>query len=267
MTFPIAYRVSGREGPEVATVVLSSGLGGVASYWQPQLASLEQHYRVVVYDQRGTGGSPAQLPDEYSMVTMAQEVVQLLDHLAIASCHFIGHALGGIIGLVLAERYPQRLQSLVVVNGWAVLDAHTRRCFAVRRNLLSISEEAYLQAQPCFLYPADWLAQHEQQIAEEEAFQRQHFQGQHNLLRRLEALMAVDLTASLGQITQPCLVICAKDDLLVPWMCSQQLAEGLVNSRYIALNYGGHAMNVTDPPPFTDHLIQWLESVTTSRAA
>lgn len=33
MTFPIAYRVSGREGPEVATVVLSSGLGGVASYW------------------------------------------------------------------------------------------------------------------------------------------------------------------------------------------------------------------------------------------
>lgn len=78
--------------------------------------------------------------------------------------------------------------------------------------------------------------------------------------------MAVDLRASLGKITQPCLVICAKD-LLVPWICSQQLAKGLANSRYIALNFGGHAMNVTDPSPFTYHLIQWLESVTTSREA
>ncbi|WP_241572640.1 pyrimidine utilization protein D [Rosenbergiella nectarea] len=260
MTFPIAYRVSGREGPEVSTVVLSSGLGGVGNFWQPQLASLERYYRVIVYDQRGTGGSPAQLPDDYSMAMMAQDVVLLLDHLAIQRCHFVGHALGGIIGLTLAELYPQRLLTLVVINGWAALNPHTQRCFEVRRNLLSISVDAYLQAQPCFLYPADWLAQHEQQIAAEEAFQRQHFQGQHNLLRRLEALMAVDLKASLGQITLPCLVICTKDDLLVPWMCSLQLAERLVNSRYIALDYGGHAMTVTDPIPFTEQLIQWLET-------
>ena len=267
MTFPIAYYVSGRDEPDVPTVMLSSGLGGSASYWQPQLASLEQHYRVVVYDHLGTGASPAQLPDEYSMTMMAQEVVQLLDHLAIDACHFVGHALGGIIGLTLAERYPQRVQSLVVVNGWAVLNSHTRRCFEVRRNLLSISEEAYLQAQPCFLYPADWLAQHEQLMIEEEVFQRQHFQGQHNLLRRLHALMAVDLTANLSKISLPCFVICSKDDLLVPWICSEQLAKGLVNSQYHALNYGGHAVTATDPNPFTHQLIKWLDSVTTSHIA
>lgn len=33
MTFPIAYYVSGRDEPDVPTVMLSSGLGGSASYW------------------------------------------------------------------------------------------------------------------------------------------------------------------------------------------------------------------------------------------
>ncbi|WKX27933.1 pyrimidine utilization protein D [Tatumella ptyseos] len=265
MTFPIAYRVSGRDEPDVPTVLLSSGLGGVASYWRPQLTRLERDYRVIVYDQRGTGGSSAQLPDDYTMDMMAQEVVQLLDHLGIQSCHLVGHALGGIIGLTLAELYPQRLLSLVVINGWAALSPHTQRCFEVRRNLLSISAEAYLQAQPCFLYPADWLAQHVEEMAEEELLQRQHFQGEHNLRRRLAALMAVDLSASLQKITLPCFVMCSKDDLLVPWMCSEQLAEGLINSQFSLIAYGGHAMTVTDPVPFTDQLIHWLESVTTSQ--
>jgi len=104
-------------------------------------------------------------------------------------------------------------------------------------------------------------------MIEEEVFQRQHFQGQHNLLRRLHALMAVDLTANLSKIRLPCFVICSKDDLLVPWICSEQLAKGLVNSHYHALNYGGHAMTATDPNPFTHQLIQWLDNVTTSHIA
>jgi aminoacrylate hydrolase len=68
----------------------------------------------------------------------------------------VGHALGALIGLQLAlsrSRY-----ALVCVNGWLSLNAHTRRCFQIRERLLRRGAQAWVEAQPLFLYPADWMA-------------------------------------------------------------------------------------------------------------
>ncbi len=51
-----------RQDAAAPTLVLSSGLGGVAVFWQPQLAALSACYRVVIYDQRGTDLNAQPLP-------------------------------------------------------------------------------------------------------------------------------------------------------------------------------------------------------------
>ena len=63
--------ILGRQDPAAPTLVLASGLGGVAGFWQPQLAALSACYRVVVYDQRGTGRSAQPLPAGDAMAMMA----------------------------------------------------------------------------------------------------------------------------------------------------------------------------------------------------
>lgn len=259
------YKVSGKNSPTAETLVLSSGLGGVHGFWQPQMVMLNEHFRVVVYDQHGTGGSHGEVPAGYRMEDMADELAGMLNVLQIDRCHLIGHALGGIIGLHLARRYPSLLQSLVVINGWAKLDSQTRRCFEVRQNLLLNSGvDAYVQAQPLFLYPADWLSENDRLLQEERQHQVAHFQGMENLLHRLQALMGSDLSNTLKEIVTPTLALSCTDDLLVPWHCSATLAEGLPNGIYQQMNYGGHAMSVTDSETFNPILLEWLLTHTCS---
>lgn len=251
--------IQGLTAEDAPTLVLSSGLGGVAGFWQPQLAALTPHYRVVTYDQRGTGRSPDTLPEGYSMAMMAAELADALQQHDIQHYDIVGHALGGLIGLQLALDFPERVGRVVVINGWLSLDPHTQRCFQVRQDLLlNVGVEAFVRAQPLFLYPAEWLARHQARICAEDAHHVAHFQGMENLLRRLHALMNCDFRPFAAKITQPVLAIYSQDDLLVPWSCSPQLVQALPAGSLIEMAWGGHAMSVTDADTFNSLLLGWL---------
>ena len=130
----LVAEIIGRVEPDAPTIVLSAGLGGAAAFWLPQIEALAPQYRVVLYDHRGTGRNPATLPDGYSIGDMADEVIALLQAQQIERCHFMGHALGGLVGLELALRAPQMLDRLVLVNAWAAPNPHTKRmAFATSR--------------------------------------------------------------------------------------------------------------------------------------
>lgn len=253
------HEILGRQDAAAPTLVLSSGLGGSARFWGPQLAALTDDYRVVVYDQSGSGRSPATLADDYSIAEMARELLALLDSLDIQRCHFIGHALGGLVGLELALQRPQLLQSQVLINAWSSPNPHSARCFAVRKNLLRDSgPAAYVQAQALFLYPADWIAAHSAQLAEDDAHALAHFPEPTNLLRRIAALQGFDVEAQLSAIHTPTLLIANRDDMLVPWQRSQHLADALPNGELALLEYGGHASSVSDTPTFNRVLLDYL---------
>lgn len=248
--------------PDAPVLVLIAGLGGTGSYWLAQRSALAARYQLVVYDQQGTGNNPQTLPENYALPDMARELHEAVSEKGISQYSVVGHALGGLIGMQLALDYPEAIESLVIINGWLQLNAHTRRCFAVRETLLRDSgPSAYLQAQPLFLYPADWMAANQPRLEAEEAMHNAHFQGAENLTRRLAALKAADFLTAAPRISQPVLAICSRDDLLVPWSCSVQLQDALPNCRLEILAWGGHACNVTATGEFNEWLINGLASL------
>jgi aminoacrylate hydrolase len=253
------HEIHGRTDPGAPTVLLSSGLGGAAHYWTPQIPALAEHFRVIAYDQTGTGRSPGELPETYSIADMAAEVATLLDSLNIQKTHFIGHALGGLIGLQLALTRPAMIDRLIVVNAWAKTHPHTLRCFAARKSLLlNTGIPAYVAAQPLFLYPAAWLASRQDWLAEQDAAALAHFPPPQTVLRRIAAVEAFDITAQVPNIQAPTLVIATRDDILVPSPCSIALADDLPNGSLTLLDQGGHACNITDPEGFNALATEFL---------
>src|SRR4051794_3187128 len=97
----IYYEVAGDGHP----LILVSGLNGVARYWEPQVAALSAKYRVVSYDQRGTGQSD-QRQRVFSVDQMARELAGLMDALGIERAHIVGLSTGGAIGQTLAMEQP-----------------------------------------------------------------------------------------------------------------------------------------------------------------
>ena len=259
MSDTLRYEITGRE--DAPAVLLSAGLGGAGAYWQPQMSALAASYRVITYDQRGTGGNPCVVADGVTIADMAYDVAAILDDAGAGPCHFVGHALGGLIGLELARHHQARLRSLVLVNAWATLDPHTARCFDVRTEILRASgPAAYIKAQPIFLHPAAWLSQHAERLAAEEARALGHFQGSDNLQRRIAAARRFDTSDSLGGITTPTLVMATRDDMLVPYTCSVTLADDLPHAELVMFDTGGHASNVTDPDLFNAALLDFLNA-------
>ena len=256
------YEIHGLTSPDAPTVVFSSGLGGAAKFWQPQLADFTQDYRVITYDQLGTNKSVGDLPSNYSISDMANELAALLKKLEVQQCHFVGHALGGLVGLDLGLTQPNLLQSLVLVNAWSSPNPHTQRCFDIRKALLAADrKDMYLQLQALLLFPPDWIAANAQHLDDEEAHLLNHFPNVDNLLARIGALSAFDIDNKLASISIPTLALTNKDDTLVPWQRSKILADAMPNAELSVMEYGGHASSITVPEVFNKLVLEYLKRI------
>ncbi|MCU1418812.1 MAG: pyrimidine utilization protein [Schumannella sp.] len=247
-------------GPAGApAVVLSAGLGGSGAYWAPQMEALTAAHTVVLYDHRGTNRSVRALTDPHSVDAMADDIVSVMDAAAQPRAHVVGHAAGGLVGLSLALRHPDRVDRLAVVNAWAAPDPHIRRCFDTRLHLLKDSgASAYLHAQPLFLFPAEWISRHSDRLDAEEAHHLATFPGEAIVAARIEAVLAFDIEAHLGEIAAEVLVSASGDDMLIPVSCSRKLAQGLPKARLDIAPWGGHGFTVTAPEAFNALLLAFL---------
>ena len=248
------------EGPAGAdSVLMSAGLGGSAAFWSPQMEALTERFRVILYDHRGTGRSDRSLKPDHSVASMAEDMIAVLDATGTAKAHIVGHAAGGNAGLQLALDHPERLDKLVVVNGWSRPDPHVDRCFTARTRLLeAYGPRAYIEAQSLFLYPPDWISEHDALLRAQDDHHEAAFPRTDVMLARIGALLAFDIDARLGEIRHPVLVAASADDMLVPPLLSRRLADGLPNAALDVVSWGGHAFTATASGAFNARLVAFL---------
>ena len=107
--FRMYYEIHGDGDP---VLLLHGGTLSGAASWSRVIPALKNDYRLIVPDSRAHGRSTdSERPLSYGLLT--DNIVELLDHLEIEAAHVVGWSDGGIIGIDIALRYPQRLKRLV----------------------------------------------------------------------------------------------------------------------------------------------------------
>lgn len=119
-------------------VVLVHGVGLDARMWQAQFDALAREYEVIAYDMLGHGGSPLPAAGA-SLDDYADQLVALLDALALPRVTLVGFSMGGLVARAFALRHPQRLTAMVVLSSVFRRDADQRA--GVRQRLAQAREQ------------------------------------------------------------------------------------------------------------------------------
>lgn len=101
------------KGPPL--VVLHGGWGAEHSYLLDAFEGLEDRYRLVFYDQRGSLRSPC--PDSLvSVDAHVADLERLREELDVDRMTLVGHSMGTFLGMSYLEKHPERVGGLVLMN-------------------------------------------------------------------------------------------------------------------------------------------------------
>jgi 3-oxoadipate enol-lactonase len=242
MTVALGHRVDGPASAPV--VVLGPSLGTTWEMWDPLADRLSGTHRVVRYDTRGHGRSPAP-PGPYTVDELADDVLALLDSLGVDRFAMVGLSLGGAVAQTLAVREPTRLSAAVLcctVPSFGGPTSWAERAATVRGSGMSSIAEASRASHPDRV---EWF------VDVMTSLDPEGYAG------CCEALGGFDVTADLGRIAVPVRVVAgAEDPVAVPSAC-EELAALVPGADLVVVPDTSHLATVAGEPflrPVIEHL-------------
>jgi 3-oxoadipate enol-lactonase len=242
----IRYALSGRK--DAPCVVLSHSLGSSLSMWEPQMACMEEDFRVLRYDTRGHGGTDA--PEgPYSLEQLGEDVIGLLDRLGVERAHWVGLSMGGMIGQALALTHPRRLISLALCDTAAALPDDAQPVWeeriqrARRGGMQALMEETLSR-----WFTAPFLHRNPPGVGRiREEFLSTPVAG---FIGCGEAIRRLNFLHRLSQIRVPTLIVVGAEDPGTPVSAAQAMQERIPGSRLIVIPSAAHLSNVEQPEAF-----------------
>jgi 3-oxoadipate enol-lactonase len=243
-------------GPSGApALLLLNSIGCDRSLWAEQVAALTGSFRCLTFDIRGHGASDAPAGD-YSLSRLGLDALAVLDAAGAGTAHVCGLSLGGLVGQWLALHVPERLLSLTLANTASRIGTfdswETRRRLVLAEGLAAIADMAMER-----FFSETFRRKHSDLVARQRA---KLLQGSaRGYAGCCAALRDADLTADIGRIATPTLVIGGHMDVSTPPEQAAALAEAIPGAE-LRLLPAAHLSNLERPEDFTAALRAHLET-------
>ncbi len=251
----LVYKIVGKDDAD--TIFFCHSLGANQSLWNRQIEQLSANYRIVSCDLRGHGESDI-FSTPYSIEILATDIVALLDHLDISSCHFVGLSLGSMIGLWLGANVPDRVERMVLAGASAkVLNsgAFGKRISQIEQHGL---ESIFTELDGRW-YADGFTTRHPLIVdAIRTLVARTPIEG---YIAATIAVRDFDITEQLANITAPMLLITGAYDKATPPSEAKFISDTCPNADLIILENASHLALVEKPKPFDDALINFIAGI------
>lgn len=257
--FKMFYEVHGTEG--AAPLLLIPGIGSDSVEWADVLPGLSERFRVITFDQRGSGESETTEDDVYSAGMLSDDAAALLHDLGIAKAHILGVSMGGMVAQELALLYPDFVDRLVLCctspGGEGAIRASDD---AIARFLhrAGRSREESLRRAAEVLWGEPFRREHPEVVDAWVARRLERPFSETGYARQLAVPVGHDAWDRLPEIVAPTLVITGDADTLVPPENAERIASRIPNARVVVLPGVGHKITAEVPELFVRTVTDFL---------
>jgi 3-oxoadipate enol-lactonase len=242
----INYEIAGPEGAPWLT--FSNSLVCSLEMWDEQAARFAGRYRVLRYDLRGHGKSSAPSAP-YAMRDLEDDVVALWMLLGIERSHWIGLSLGGMIGIGLALRYPDRIATLVASDCRAEANEAYAKVFEDRIKLTrEQGMEALVEPTIMRFFTEPFRAAHPEIIDRHAEMIRNTIAEGH--IGCCEAIRGLAYGSRLHELKAPTKFMGGEHDIGAPVAMMQSMHAALPGSQYETIMGAGHISCAEKPDEY-----------------
>lgn len=240
-----AFNVEIAGVPDKPALMLSNSLGADLHMWDAQAEALARDYRLIRYDRRGHGAS-AVTPGPYTMEQLGHDALGILDALGIAQVNWCGLSMGGMVGMWLGAKAPERIARLILSNTssyYADKAVWNTRMQAVREKGLELIADGLM----ALWFSQNFRAREPDAVARmRAALVATPLEG---YLGCCAAVRDMDHRALLKDIAAPTLVIAGRHDMATT-VVNAEFIRGEIPGATLTVLDAAHIANVEQPDAY-----------------
>ena len=244
-------------------VTFVHGAGGSSSIWYKQVREFRKEFNVLLLDLRGHGNSKPGIKEafneKYTFDAITEDIFEVVEHLQINKSHFIGISLGTILIRNLAEKYPEKVTSLVM--GGAIMKLNFRSQLLIRLGNIFKSVVPYLWLYKFFAFIIMPNSNHKESrilfVREAKKLCQKEFLRWFKLTSEINPLLRLFRS---NDIKVPTLYVMGGEDyLFLPSV--KKIVHAHENSSLLLIEYCGHVVNVEQPEIFNRLVTNYISDL------
>ncbi len=221
--------------------------------WRHLYRELSRDHMLIRYDARGNGLSDRNVED-VSFESFVGDLEAVVNAAGLERFALLGISQGCAVSIAYAVRHPERVTHLILFGGYAVGSAKRARSAAEEQQaeaMLTLMRLGWGQENPAFrqLFTSQFIPGGTKAQADWFNELQRISTSPEDAVRNLIANGDTDVSALLGQVSVPTLVMHSRDDARVPFDLGRKLAAGIPGARFVSLPSGNHLI-LEDEPAF-----------------
>ena len=247
-------------------MVFAHGFGCDQHMWRFVAPAFEGTHRVVLFDHVGAGGSDASAWDRRKYATLdgyATDVLEICDELQLEDVVFVGHSVSAMIGVLAANRAPERFAALIMVGPSPRYIDDTEYVGGFSQSdiegLLSSLDDNYLGWSSA-MAPAIMGHPDRPELGQEltNSFCRTDPDIASHFAR---VTFLSDNRKDLAAVRSPTLVLQCSDDIIAPQAVGEYVHQRIPDSRLVVMQATGHCPNLSAPDETVGAIRAFLQSM------
>lgn len=252
-------------------VLLVHGLASNAGFWRYNIPELSKNFRVIAVDLPGYGKSDKG-DYTYNMTFFAKTIKNFLDDQKIEKVNFIGHSMGGQIGIWFSILYPEKVKKLVLASPAGIErfdrgEGEWLKSVVTIKSVKSTNEEGVRRNLSNNFYnwrdELEWMVEERVRMAKAKDFDK----FARAVSRSVKGMINEPTSNNLHKIKVPVLIIYGKYDGLIP---NPYLHPGfpenvfkvgkskIPDSELKEINNCGHMIMIEKPAEFNSSILEFL---------